>query len=426
MSVVEGNPYKLVTKRARTESGEANPLVPRRLDKGFQAIPTVLDGDVARMLMAESGGPLPPISLAAHSAMYGDGLFCFENDPRAVPHVLKAFNGAEAKFERALPGQPELQLLALKQITRPIGAAAEPVRLTPDNMMPMVGAKFLGLHSAEVISCKPGVRMLWDLRAYRSSSDENTSRLSGDALADQQNAFGLVLVAYSEETVGRQFNKAASELVNNSASWERALAGHPGAARPWTAAVMADYRHCLAAFTIGLEMALKRGIVQVVGQAAPANVVGGARAPLELQSNNAGVGLPSHVVAANVANLLGLTAPTDPVVPRDAAGVAAWAEFGHDYAEALYYTANAATGSVNGAVEFGAGNNPADREAFAGRHPNGHVKDDRIGQMVQVQASHTQRAVSAFAQAVENVYKWTAGTGMSAAVGGNALLMLHK
>ena len=231
----------------------------------------------------------------------------------------------------------------------------------------------------------------------------------------------------------------ASALINDSQTWERAMSNYYHAARkPWLAAVHADYRHCCAALVLGVDLLLKHGVLQVAGAAGPvANAqayglaadgnIQLARRPAEFAAGDS-----SADVAAKIAEFIGLTKPDDPasaMLPRDAA--VDWKTFAHKFAEALYYTAEqrsggSAQGGINVAVEFGASWTPGrGANVDAGRHADLSVKTNRIGSMVRVQANHTAQAVSAYAQGVEFVNRWSAGTALSGSPNGRSLLYLH-
>jgi hypothetical protein len=434
------NPYTNSAKRARTD-GPLDPNRARKLDVGFQGAPATLDGLGIGDVALEKGGVLPRVTTSATSIQYGDPLFMLAGDKSAKPLVRKTFNQLEAAAARAWPGDAVMQALATKAVIQPLGLAAEAVKATQDNLTPSITVKYAGLHNANVLSARNGARLLYDLRPFTANLDMNTAvsrdNVAGVAMAEYQNAYGLVLVAYDERTVGNNFNKHASELVNNSLTWERAMAGYYGKSRPWLAAVMADFRHCLSAGILLVDRLLKAGVLQVVGQGVVSNVVNGRglnvpRVPIELASTT-GVALPSYEVAGRIANYMHLTAPTNPAtdfLTPDAS--AFWETATRTYADSLYYTANAITGgsqdgTVNVAVEFGAEYDVgAQQPTFAGRFPDMKLKEDRIGAVVKFQANHCSQAVAAFAQAVEETYKWTAGTAVSGAPGGIAIMMMHK
>lgn len=442
MSLHVDNPYLVPGKRARAADSSYNPNIARRLDVGTQTVKGIVDGVRISQNMQEIGGVLPPVSLNAHAVHYGDGVFMLESDGNEpTPLIQKLINGMDAQFVQQYPSDVQMQILALKQTIRPLGVAGEAVKITPDNNNPQVSIKYMGLHSPEVVSCRAGARVVFDVRQYHSSADAN--RQSGsDQASEIANSFGLVMVSYSEETAGKQFNKMASLLVNDSLTWERALTNYYGKARPWLSAVMGHFRNCQTAFILGIELSLKQGLLQVPGQTT-SNVVQyrdntgnlAPRVPVELYGPVGAAGpapLTSYELAARFANFMGLTAPTDTlmgILGSDADD--AWQLFTHKLAETIYYTANASTGgnlhgSVNAAVEFGAEYNAVNGAVFAGRHENYQVKDDRIGEVVKLQCNSTSQAVSAFLQANGEVDKWLVGTGMSGGTDNRALIMMHK
>jgi len=434
------NPYDAnPAKRQRPADGTFDPNRARKLDVGFQGAPAKFVGGTEPV---ERGGVLPPVTLGASSANYGDPLFMKLGDNAAKPEVHKVVNGMEVAAKRAYGNDAVMIMAALKAGIRPLGLAAEAVKSTPNNLTPSVTVKHAGLHSASVLSAKNGAREIYELRQFTASLDANMST-ENNVNAEYQNSYGLVLTAYDERTMGNNFNKHASELVNNSLTWERAMGGYYGKARPWISAVMADFRHCLTSGILLVDRLLKAGVLQVAGQggiasnavaAKPGTVL---RAPTEL-IGTVGVPavlapLPSYEVAARIANYMGLTTPSNPATDFLAPDASAfWASFTRTYADTLYYTANAMTGgsqdgTVNVAVEFGAEYSAAAQQPiFAGRFPDMKLKEDRIGAVVKFQANHCAQAVAAFAQAVEQVDQWTAGTAVSGAPGGIAVIMMHK
>ena len=435
------NPYENTpAKRGKINDGTYDPNRARKLDVGFQGAPGTLDGIGILESSGEKGGVLPHITTAATNVNYGDPMFMLKGDTSAKPLLRKTFNQLEIPGARHWPGDAKMIELATMAVIQPLGLAAEAVKVTQDNMTPSVTVKYAGLHSANVLSARNGARLLYALRPFTSSLDNNTAvaREQSGVIADYQNAYGLVLVAHNERTLGTNFNKYASELVNNSLTWERALSGFYGKSRPAISMVMADFRHCLTSGVLLVEQLLKAGVLQVAGQGPVANAVNGRglaapRPPIELMPTGAGGPLTSFEISARIANYMKLTAPTNPAtdfLTPDAE--AFWETATRVYADTLYYTANAATGGslegdVNVAVEFGASyNDAAQQPEFAGRFPDMQLKQDRVGAMVRMQANHTAQAVSAVAQFLEETQEWTAGTAVSGAPGGIAVMMMHK
>ena len=167
------------------------------------------------------------------------------------------------------------------------------------------------------------------------------------------------------------------------------------------------------------------------------------RFPAELRERDAAGkdagALASHEVAARIANLIGLTAPSNPITGLlGADGVKNWAEYSHTLTEMLYYSADLNTGgssaqsdgslagSINVAVEFGA-EDKGGMATLHGRHMSTlSLKEDRIGSVVRAQINHTRQALSAYAYAVDHEYTWTAGTAYSNATNGQAKIFMHK
>lgn len=453
MNFNAANPYNNPHKRAR-EDGVGQITAPRH-EAGLQSFKVVFDGDAIETQLAQPGSVLPKITAAAHRLYKHTGLFTLINDPHPIPHVRHVFNGLDATFARQYPGDPMMQMLALKAIVRPTGCANEFVESTIDNKNPSVGNKFIGEEVAWVNSAQTGRRMVWDVRRFEADVGLNSNQMSIGQAAEYDHAYGLEMVPHSEETIGTQFNKMASELVTKSATWEASLMNYPGRARPALAAVMADWRHLQTAFILGIELALKRGILVVpsaalhaattasiaagtgVGNGYASNVDPQLRYPAELRAPN-GDSFTSFETAARIANAMGLTSPSNPITGLlSSDGFAAWANFTHTLASSAYYSADLNTGgahpqtdgslagSINAAVEFGAEwGNPI---RLNGRYPsNLSLKDDLIGCVVRLQLNHTRQALSAYAYAVDQEWVWLAGTAYSTATRNTAWIFMHK
>ncbi len=442
MSYHESNDLTVDTqarKRSRNDApGRANTL-----DVGFQSFQATYDGTNVQTEMGAGASILPQVTLAAHSMTKGDGLFAFENAAsQPVPYVRHLFNELLAPFAEIYPDDPEMMMFALEQTIRPLGSASENMAVSQNDLNPSIGVKYMGIENIAAIgSVHCGKRMLWRLDRFGSSLTANQA--GSDGHSQKGASYGLHLAPFNEQTVGTMFNKACAELTTNSKTWEMALAGFPGKAAPWTAAAMANLRHVETGVIIAIEKLLRAGILNVntnVAGSQVSNVEGDAagniRVPDELLgARNAAGGyaqLESHEVAARIANFIGLTAPSNTLVGTlSSDAFRFYAEFGHRFAESMYYGASAHTASkeeeasVNGFAEFGA-TFAANGPKFHGRNRDGSIKEDRVGSVVQLQIYSTQQASSAYAHAMDYMDKWMAGTCIAGSANGKAVVMLHK
>lgn len=398
---------------------ELNAHADRTLDVATVNHKAVFDGVAVQNKALESGGVLPAASAHAMQVRDGDILFSVANDKSQVPRVQKAINGHEAPFAKYYRNDPYAITMATKASIVPRGLAAEPVTAQPGNLQPEIAVKIAGLQTVHVQDIKAGTRVVYDFPKFAGNVEANTSR--GGA-ADAQNTYTLILRSHDEATLGHEFNNAASRLIHDSLTWEQALAGYYGKAQPTIGAVMADYRHCTAALVLGVSLLLKQGLLTVPGR--PLADAVRTRAPDELTADYGAPEMTSYEVAARIAQFMDLTAPSNPI-PLSLDATTEWAEVARTFAETLYYSNAPLNGTLNAAVEFGASLR-ATGPQHDGRFPDGAVKEDRIGAMLNVQVSHTSQAVAAFSQVVDSVDLWTAGWALSTTQDARGLIMVGK
>lgn len=414
-------------KRYRTAGGEG--VAPNNTfgaDVGGQVFKVIYDGD---NLLSSGVGTLPQISVGAHTCHAGDILFALENDDRclegAIP-VRKAFNELLEKFSQLFPGNVFMQTLALNASVRPLGCVKETVVVSERDTTPSLNNMYLGERPVDTIgTAYVGQPMKAVPRAFGPTQASNVRGPTDSP----QNVYSYYLAPVDVQDCGKAFAKAAAELIFNSETWISALAGFPGVAEPWVAAVYADDRHVKLGGIIMVERLLKKGVLSLTGFSTVANVDrdagGNVVNPVELLENG---NVPnSYDIAATIADLIGLTTPADSKAGTlDAAGEAKYKELAHEISSRIYYTTT--YGRTNAAAEFGAERNGSSF-TFAGRYQqqaNNEVTDSRVGCIVQLQMVHTQNAVSGFRHAIAQDRKMELGTAISNTIKGRTLVNFHK
>lgn len=444
------NPYKKRAYEGASSLGD----VTSGYEVGFQSVKVSVDFPGIQSALQQPGSVLPLITQAARTVPKGTGLFTLINTTNQSPLVSHVVNGLDSRFGRYYANDPEMMRLCMKAIMRPLGTAAEHIEETQDIKRPLVANKYMGIEVRFVNRAQAGRRMKWDIRRFYGTPGQNGVGANQTQVSEYNNAYGLEMVPSDEETIGTTFNKMASQLITNSSTWEAALQHYAGTAQPHSAAVHADLRHLQTALVLGIDLALRYGFLVVPDAAMhqyrardkiyATNADANVRFPAELRVAGdtpaaASGALPSYEVAARIANLIGLTAPSNPVTGLlDADGVRNWAEYSHTLVEMLYYSADLNTGgsnpqsdgslagSINVAVEFGAEQNNG-MATLNGRHMSTlSVKEDLIGSVVDAQINHTRRALAAYAHAVDQEYTWLAGTAYSNATNGQAKIFMHK
>lgn len=397
------------------------------LEVGTQVFPVTYDGN---SLNVSGSGNLPVVSIDAHTCQAGDGLFSLANGESEQVMARKLVNELSEKFAQLYANNVTMQRLAIEAAIVPLGCAKEYTRVSESDKRPSLSNMYLGERVFDTIGrAYAGQRMRWTVRQFGPTIKSNTHGKS-----DIANSYGIYLTPVDVLDVGAKFSAAAENLITDFATWESALAGFPGVAEPWTAAVFADDRHMKFAGIAMVEALLRKGILRVntnedrdkhVKNVEPEN--GPVRVPVELldTSQILNKNLYSYEVAAIIADLIGLTTPQDSKVGMlDAEGLKTYAELAHGLTKTLFYTAQ--SGRVDASAEFGARWTPSGPQ-FAGRHNgNMEVMDTSVGAVVQLQIKHQQAAVSAFRHAIAHDDKMMGGTAISNTSGGSTVVALHK
>lgn len=398
------------------------------LEVGTQVFPVTYDGN---SLNVAGAGNLPVVSIDAHTCQAGDGLFSLANAESERVMARKLVNELSEKFAQLYANNVTMQRLAIEAAIVPLGCAKEYTRVSESDKTPSLSNMYLGERVFDTIGrAYAGQRMRWTVRQFGPSIKSNTHGKS-----DVANSYGIYLAPVDVLDVGAKFSAAAENLITDFATWESALAGFPGVAEPWTAAVFADDRHMKFAGIATVEALLRKGILRVNDSTDKNNHVknvevdenGAVRKAVELfDLNNAlNSNYNSYEVAAIIADLIGLTTPQDSKVGMlDAQGLKTYAELAHGLTKTLFYTAQ--SGRVDASAEFGAQWTLSGPQ-FAGRHNgNMEVMDTSVGAVVQLQIKHQQAAVSAFRHAIAHDDKMMGGTAISNTSGGSTVVALHK
>lgn len=400
------------------------------LEVGTQVFPVTYDGN---SLNVAGVGNLPVVSIDAHTCQAGDGLFSLANTESEHVMARKLVNELAEKFAQLYANNVTMQRLAIEAAIVPLGCAKEYTRVSETDKRPSLSNMYLGERVFETVGrAYAGQRMRWTVRQFGPTIKSNTHGKS-----DIANSYGIYLTPVDVLDVGAKFSAAAENLITDFATWESALAGFPGVAEPWTAAVFADDRHMKFAGIAMIEAVLRKGLLRVNDstdrndhvQNVERDENDNVRTADELidqNSNNAlNKNYNSYEVAAIIADLIGLTTPQDSKVGLlDERGLKTYAELAHGLTKTLFYTAQ--SGRVDASAEFGAKWTPSGPQ-FAGRfNGNMEVMDTSVGAVVQLQIKHQQAAVSAFRHAIAHDDKMMGGTAISNTVGGNTMVALHK
>lgn len=423
-------------KRARSTTDDGtSPHQTSGLDIGTQTFHGHYDGNG---LYTTGKGVLPQVSTAAHTCMAGDGLFVLEDCDSSDVKFRKLVNELVEKFSQLYAGNVFMINLATETAIRPTGCVKETVLVSENDKCPSLNNMYIGERNFATVGKRAlaGQRMKWVVRSFGPTLASNTHGKD-----DFANSYGIYLTPVTDNDVGLRFAKAAAELIYKFDTWTSALAGFPGVAEPWVAAVFADDRHMKFAGIVMIERALEKGLLAVnvptaAGGRNPGLVrnvstaydpAGGNQVRVANELTDNGAVPESYEVAARIADLMGLTTPQDSLLALlDSASTATYQEFAHEVTQSLYYTMT--NDIVNSKAEFGASWG-ASGPTYAGRFQQQGSSEptaNRVGQVLQLQMVHASAAVSAFRHAIAHDDKMFGGTATGNTVHGITPVMLHK